>query len=242
MRMPSRQLNWPIPYEAVCEIARSEGLKLEAYLCPAGVPTIFWGRTVHGNGQPVRLGDFGTNEQADLALLEDLTKFASGVQKRLTMPATTNQLGAMTSFAYNVGLGGFGKSTVLRQHNAGNFQAAARAFALWNKAGGKVLNGLTKRRAREAALYLTPEASEQPEYMPQRVDPESEIQQSPIAQSGAISLATGLVATAAALIDPVADVASKLAIDPLTIIGVIAIIVGVAVMVQRKKQRSEGWA
>jgi GH24 family phage-related lysozyme (muramidase) len=242
MRLPNRHLNWPIPYEAVCEIARSEGLKLEAYLCPAGVPTIFWGRTVHGNGQPVRLGDFGTNEQADLALLEDLTKFASGVQKRLTMPATPNQLGAMTSFAYNVGLGGFGKSTVLRQHNLGNFQAAARAFALWNKAGGKVLNGLTARRAREAALYLTPEPTEAPEPMPQAITPESEIRQSPIAQSGAVSIATGTLATVAAVAEPVREVSDGLKIDPLMVIGVVAVIVGVIVLTQRKKQRSEGWA
>ena len=149
MTLPDKNLNWPISYEAVCEIARSEGCKLKAYRCPAGVWTIARGRT-----KGVKPGDTCTQEQADQWFLEDLTDFSEGVKEKLTRPASLNELGALVSLAYNIGLAGFARSTVLRKHNEGDTQSAARAFALWNQAtvNGKrqVLPGLTARRAREA--------------------------------------------------------------------------------------------
>lgn len=66
---------------------------------------------------------------------------------------TQHQFDAMVSFAYNVGIGNLTKSTLLKLHKAGNYAGAADEFATWNKAAGKVMAGLTKRRAAEAALY-----------------------------------------------------------------------------------------
>lgn len=168
---PSTSLQWPISYEAVLEIAQSEGCRLTAYRCPAGVWTIAWGRT-----KGVQPGDTCTQEQADRWLLEDLTEFTSGVKAALTRPASMNELGALVSLAYNIGMGGFRGSTVLRKHNEGDTDAAAEAFKLWNKArvGGVLtkLPGLAARRAREAAMYLTPDSLDVMTPIAQAVAPE----------------------------------------------------------------------
>lgn len=234
---PDPKLKWPIAYSAVCEIAKSEGLRLVAYRCSAGVPTIARGRT-----QGVKMGDTCTLEEADKWFCEDLTTFADGVRAKLTRPASANELGALTSLAYNIGLGGFARSTVLRKHNEGDYQAAARAFALWNKAGGQVIPGLTARRAREAALYLTPDDGIETLPLPQAVEPESTLTQSPIAQSGVLSILGGVTAALTAVIDPIKDATDKLGLEPLVVIGAVAVIVGLIVIEQRRKQRTEGWA
>lgn len=234
---PNQKLAWPIAWEAVAEIARSEGCKLKAYRCPAGVLTIAWGRT---NG--VKAGDTCTQEQADQWLLEDLAEFADGVKRMLARDASATELGALVSLAYNIGLGNFKGSTVLRKHNEGDRQSAARAFALWNKArvNGvlQVLPGLTARRAREAALYLSED--EQP--MPQVVEPESTLRQSPIATAGAASVLTGLTAGVAAWTEQGQQIAATLGVDPMVGFAIVVVWTGAVSLYQRIKQRREGWA
>ena len=240
MTNPDPKLDWPISYDAVLEIAKSEGCRLKAYRCQANIPTIGWGRTKN-----VKMGDECTQEQADKWFREDLTEFASGVHASLRREPSQNELGAMTSLAYNIGISGFRSSTVLRKFNDGDLLAAARAFSLWNKItlnGQKVVsNGLTARRAREAALFLTPDDGVQYE-MPQQVEPESSITQSPIAQSGVLSILGGVTAALTAVIDPIKDATDKLGLEPLVVIGAVAVIVGLIVIEQRRKQRTEGWA
>ncbi len=185
-------------------VAEFEGFRGRAYQCPAGVWTIGYGFT-----KGVQPGDVITREQADARLDAELAEFAEGVHRLLTRPATPNAFGAMVSLAFNIGLAAFARSTVLRLHNAGDATGAARAFALWNKAGGRVLPGLVRRRAAEAALYLTPEIPVQrlnrqrvdvpapepdlqadapaPLAMPQRVDEERPMAQSRIVQGAGIS-------------------------------------------------------
>ncbi|MCY1672121.1 lysozyme [Novosphingobium sp. SL115] len=145
-------------------IKQYEGLRLKAYLCPAGIWTIGWGHT----GPDVKAGKSITLDRAEQLLRADLSRFEAAVQ-RLAPVATDNQFSAMVSFAFNVGedededdvAEGLGDSTLLRKHNAGDFAGAAAQFAKWNKAkvNGKttVLKGLTDRRAREAALYAKPD-------------------------------------------------------------------------------------
>lgn len=235
--LPDKSLHWPIGWDGVVEIARSEGCRLTAYRDIVGVVTIGWGET-----RGVKMGDTWTQKQADERLLESLQEFTDGVRAMLTRDASRNELGAMVSLAYNIGLGGFKKSTVLRQHNAGDFQAAARAFGLWNKAGGQVIPGLTARRAREAAMYLTPDHGIESLPMPQQVESESSISQSPIAQSGVVSILGGVAAAVAAVVEPVREMAEKLSLDPLLILGAIGVIVGLVVFENRRKQRTGGWA
>lgn len=142
---------WPIARTAVELIADREqgpngGPALKAYKCPAGVWTLGFGETAG-----VKPGMTCTESEAWDMLLRDLTARTQAVQGMLTLPANENQLGALVSLVYNIGLEAFKKSSVLRLHNAGDFAGAARAFRLWDKArvNGKlqVLAGLTARRA-----------------------------------------------------------------------------------------------
>ena len=131
-----------------------EALRLEAYLCPAKVPTIGWGNTRYENGTAVKLGDKITKERADELFENILNTFAVGVKRLVKSNINDNQFSALVCFAYNVGLGNFQKSTLLRILNENpNDPEIRNQFMRWNKAGGKVLNGLTRRRKAEADLY-----------------------------------------------------------------------------------------
>ena len=241
---PDENLDWPIAYEAVLEIARSEGCKLKAYHCPAGKPTIGWGHT-----RGVKMGDTCTQEQADTWMLEDVTEFTNGVRGALKRDASDNELGALVSFAFNVGMGtadgkvkGFLTSTVLKKHNEGDRQSAARAFGLWNKAriNGvlQVVDGLTSRRAREAAMYL----SDDMQPMPQVVEPESSLKNSPIATASVTSILAGLSAGMAAWTEQGQQISATLGVDPFVGFAIVVVWTGATSLYQRIKQRREGWA
>lgn len=134
-------------------VAQFEGCRLKAYPDPAtgGEPiTIGYGHTQPG----LKLGVVWTQAQADAALEADLARFARGVWNAIGEKETTqNRFDALVSFAFNVGLGNLLSSTLLRKHVAGDYAGAADQFIRWNKAAGKVLNGLTRRREAEAKLY-----------------------------------------------------------------------------------------
>lgn len=142
-----------VPIGGIALVKEFEGCKLAAYPDPAtgGDPwTIGWGAT----GDGIKRGVTWTQKQADDRLEQDFGRFVKGVVDRIGGASTTsNQLGAMASLAYNVGLGNFEKSTLLKKHKAGDFAGAAAEFAKWNRANGSVMAGLTRRRAAEAALY-----------------------------------------------------------------------------------------
>ncbi len=129
----------------------------QAYPDPAtgGKPwTIGIGSTTNESGQPIAPGTIWTRDRAVARFKAHLAEFGEGVDKLLAgKPATAPQKAALTSLAYNIGLGALGGSTVLKRHLAGDYAGAADAFAMWNKAAGKVMAGLTRRRAAEATLY-----------------------------------------------------------------------------------------
>jgi GH24 family phage-related lysozyme (muramidase) len=135
-----------------CAKKRADG-SYDAYPDPAtgGDPwTIGWGTT----GPDVKKGLVWTQKQCDDRFAADLGAFAGKVQAALGTTATTqHQFDAMVSFAYNVGMGNFSSSTLLKKHKADDHAGAAAEFAKWDKAAGKVMAGLTRRRAAEAALY-----------------------------------------------------------------------------------------
>jgi lysozyme len=131
-------------------IRQFEGCRLKAYKCPAGVWTIGYGWT-HG----VKPSDHWTQSHAEEMLIKGLDQYENVVQSAVGINKTTaNQFSAFVSICYNIGVGNFVKSSMLRHHKAGDYAKAADSFLLWNKAGGKVLNGLIKRRQAERALYL----------------------------------------------------------------------------------------
>jgi len=139
-------------------IKEFEGFEAEAYKDPVGIVTIGYGTTAAaGVGISPKLGDKITEAQATDYLKRAVDKFAAQILPKITRTPTGNQFGAMVSLAYNIGPGAFNKSTVLRRFNAGDTSGAADAFLMWNKAGGKVLAGLTRRRKAERELFLTPD-------------------------------------------------------------------------------------
>lgn len=136
-------------------VEKFEGLKLNAYLCPACVWTIGLGSTVYANGQKVKQGDAVTKPQAYQIFRDTLKKYEDAVTRNVTSAINQNQFDALVDFCYNLGEGNFKKSTLLKKINTNPKDPAIRAeFMKWNKAGGKVLNGLTKRRQAEADLYF----------------------------------------------------------------------------------------
>lgn len=131
-------------------IKRFEGLRLEAYLCPAGIPTVGYGHT-----GDVKLGMKITEHQADVILDLDLERFEECVE-RLAPKTNDNQFSALVSFAFNLGEAALTKSTLLKHVRARRYADAAAQFMQWKYAAGKVLPGLVKRRAAERELFLKP--------------------------------------------------------------------------------------
>jgi lysozyme len=138
--------------------------KLDPYLDPVGVWTIGWGHAIVVAGALLRgatnrkraraLYPEGiTRAQAELLLRADLLDTCRDVAAALEVETTDNQFAALVSFTFNLGIGNLRKSTLLRLVNASDFAGAAAEFPRWNKAGGRVLSGLTRRRQAEAALF-----------------------------------------------------------------------------------------
>lgn len=126
--------------------------RFKAYTCPAGVLTIGWG-TTNEHGHHFTPDTVWTRTQCDAAFVEDMVAFENDVKKLVTTPLTQGEFDALTSFSYNCGSGALAKSTLLRKVNAGDMADAAQEFKKWNKGGGRVLAGLTRRRASESLMF-----------------------------------------------------------------------------------------
>jgi GH24 family phage-related lysozyme (muramidase) len=132
-----------------------EGLELKQYYCPAGISTIGYGATVFIDGGDVPVGAIITEEIATELLQRDLTRFVASLRSLVKVPLTGRQIGALTSFVYNLGAGALAESTLLRRLNGGESrEAIAAEFLKWDKADGVQLPGLTRRREAERDLWL----------------------------------------------------------------------------------------
>ena len=156
-------------------IKHHEGFRLRPYLCPAHIWTIGYGHVLYQDqiklpmvrkdgytgplrkDHPLKASDSRqwSKEEVDELLEKDLSVFTRGVIRLCGNSLTPGQLGALTSFAFNAGLGRLQTSSIRQRHLRGDFDGAAEAFMLYNKGGGKVLPGLVKRRNDEKALYLS---------------------------------------------------------------------------------------
>lgn len=226
----------------------------------------------YGFTDGVEEGDTMTRGAADARLARELQPYVNAVQGACKIAPNENQLAALVVCAWNIGLGwdpdkpkprgaadGLRNSSIMKAHNRGDFAAAARAFALWNKANGAVVEALVTRRAAEADLYRTPPPSdkdglvddEAPTVVPQIVQPESSLLRSPIVQGTGATAVTSLAA-----LKEVADQAGT-ARDAVGTIGSIVgdlmpywpyvamaavVIVAGATIYYRWKQRRGGWA
>jgi lysozyme len=133
-----------------------EGLSLVPYLCKAKIPTIGYGNTYYPSGIKVTMADKPISlATANWMFRTIADRFAVDVDQLIKANLNQNQFNAITSLAYNIGIAGLAKSTLLKKVNINPSDPTITAeFAKWNKAGGKVVNGLTKRRAVESKLYF----------------------------------------------------------------------------------------
>lgn len=234
----------------VALIQEFEGYSSVAYRDPIGIWTIGYG-FIEG----VQEGDRITKEQATDRLKRELVKYEQAVMQATGGGCNQNEFDALVSFAFNVGTDGMKKSSVIKAHRRGDKQAAARAFALWNKAGGKVWAGLTRRRAAEAALYLEPMPDDVSDpingprqEMPQRVDAESSMGTSAINRSAVVIGGTSVVAGASQVTEVLQT--ATVAADSMQKLGqwlipvLLFAVAGLAgyIVWQRWKQRKGGWA
>ena len=140
-----------ITNEGINLIKKFEGLRLEAYLCPAGVWTIGYGHT-----KGVKKGQVITQLEADNLLKEDLSSFEKGVTSLIKSNINQNQFDSLVSFAFNLGLANLKSSTLLKKVNSNsNDRTIVNEFIKWIYAGGKPLEGLKRRRQAEAYLYFS---------------------------------------------------------------------------------------
>ena len=143
----------------VALVKKFEGFSAKAYLCPAGKPTIGYGATFYADGKPVTLKDKPITDAEAVKLLQALlAQFAAKLKPLIKVDLNDNQFSALVSFAYNVGIGNFQSSTLLKHVNAGKFDQAANEFLKWSKArvNGVLqpLPGLVKRRVAERGLFV----------------------------------------------------------------------------------------
>jgi len=130
-----------------------EGYRSAPYLCPAGIPTIGYGSTFYPSGKKVNLNDAPVSkDQAEQLLLLELTKVEEWVIALCPTLTSNKQRAAIIDWAYNLGVGRLRASTMRKRINAKDWESARKELLKWNKAGGKVLPGLTKRRSAEALL------------------------------------------------------------------------------------------
>jgi len=129
-------------------IKKWEGLRLKAYLCPAGVPTIGYGHT-----KGVNMGDVITEDQANIYLIQDILVVHEALSKLIKVPLTAGQHDALTSFVFNLGMGNLASSTLLKLLNQGKYLEASAQLPRWNKVHGVASVGLSNRRAEEMKLF-----------------------------------------------------------------------------------------
>jgi lysozyme len=146
--------------EGLNHIKKHEGWRSKAYKDPVGVWTIGYGHTSRAGAPKVKAGMQITQEYGEEILKNDIKTFENIIKSLVFVPLNPNQYSALVSFTYNVGGGNLKRSTLLRLLNEGKYQGAADQFPRWNRAGKKVLKGLTRRRAEERSLFLKPYVEE----------------------------------------------------------------------------------
>ena len=147
-KMAHGENNMKISQEGIALIKKFEGCKLESYLCAANVPTIGYGST-----KDIKMGMTISQERAEELLLRDLEVYEDAVNKAVELPLHQHQFDALVSWTFNLGGANLNASTMLKVLNQGAYEDVPYQMKRWNKAGGKVLEGLTRRRLAESLLF-----------------------------------------------------------------------------------------
>lgn len=237
-------------------IKEFEGFRSKSYKCSAQVWTVGYGHTSAAGPPAVGPMTEVTLAQGEEILRRDLRTFERAVDGAVKVELTPNQFSALVSFCFNVGPGAFRGSSVLKAVNARQWSEVPRRLALWNKAGGKVLPGLVRRRAAEAALFLEPEKNRSSlkaiEADEARETPEEPRGKKPIESTTNIAAGAAGVAGSVAAISDISSGAARTAENATTIWGVLGawapwialVVIAVAVMwiihERNKKSREDG--
>jgi lysozyme len=218
--------------EGLALIKRFEGFRSDAYRCPAGIWTVGYGHTSMAGAPEVTPGLKVSRAEAGEILRRDVAKFAEGVAARVEADLTPSQFSALASFAYNVGLGNFAKSSVLKAVNAGDFDAVARRLQMWVKAGGRTLPGLVRRRAAEAELFASGGSGEP---LPRTVEvaPGKPAHESTTTLAAIVSALAGIATT----LLPIAREAVDIFAGPAAAIVLMAVIVAASFWIVRERRK-----
>lgn len=190
-------------HDGVDFIKGEEVLKLTAYKCPADVWTIGYGHTSAAGEPEVKEGMTITPAEAERILMSDLRMFERIVNDNVTVPLNQSQFDALVSFVFNVGPGrkgtirqkevpGFITSTLLKKLNKGDYASVPNEMTRWNKSKGKVITGLSNRRAREAALFVSDSWEKDETPVPQKVSRDVPTIVNPENVNAAAAVATGV--------------------------------------------------
>lgn len=228
-------------------IKEFEGLRLKAYRCSAGVWTIGWGHTSAAGAPKVVPGMTITKAEAERIFDRDIERFAARVETLIKVDVTDNQFGACVSLAFNIGLGAFAKSSVLRFINAKRFDDAADAFMLWNKVtkgGRKVVEpGLTRRRAAEMELFKADDFDEEREGKGE-LTPEEPQTKPMLASTTNIAAGATAAAGVSAAAKEVVDNTSSLFSggNMLTLLLIAIIVAGAGWIIHERWKKARDWA
>jgi lysozyme len=230
-----------ITEEGLSLIRRSEGFRASAYRDAAGVWTIGFGHTSEAGPPRVRSGTRITRKEAMAILARDVETFANGVRGLLKRELAPAQFTALVSFAYNVGLTNFRRSSVLTAVNAGDFDAVPRRLQLWVKCRGRILPGLVNRRAAEAAMFVAETSASHDPLPPAPIEePIEPISGTPLRHSSTgmaalLSGAAGLVSSLAASLGEVTEAAVR---SPIVIAATLVILAAALWIIRERRLKS----
>lgn len=207
--------------EGIALIKQWEGLKLEAYLCPANVWTIGYGHT-----RTARPGMKITAQEAERLLKDDLRKFETAVSNAVRIDLTENQFAALVSWTYNVGEGAMKSSTLIRKLNSGDYDSVPTELLKWNKVSGKVNRGLANRRAAEVGLW-----SKGSFVASREIEPQEPPQPSATAEAGKYG---GMAAAAAAAAPAIASLSGIPWPVGVVLVAAVAAIIGLLIFKKKK--------
>ncbi|RNI30942.1 lysozyme [Rufibacter immobilis] len=144
-----------ISNNGINQIKKHEGVEYRMYRDVAGYPTIGVGHLILATEKHL-LTKTLTESEVDELLRKDIARFEKNLNAVVKVPLNQNQVDALLSLMFNIGSGAFNKSSILKRLNQKDYLRAANNFTLWNKAGGKVVQGLVNRRLQERTLFLSP--------------------------------------------------------------------------------------
>ena len=215
-------------------IKRHEGLRLDAYKCPAGIWTIGYGHTAAAGVPSVHAGLAITRADAEAILRRDLVQYEGAVAQHVKTPLLQGQFDALVSLCFNIGIGAFAKSSIVRFINAGQMDKVPAQFMRWTRGGGRELPGLVRRRRDEVALWRALSEEGEPDGVDSRKTPEEPPPGTPPAKSTTIwaQIAAAISAVMTPLVGIVTDWRA------VAVLGAVVVIIAAGWTIRERVQKA----